>query len=196
MKRVSEIIRTAVSFARRDWRGGELNLLIAALVVAVAAIASVGFFVDRMRSALSLQAVQLLGGDLVIASDRPIPPEFLAAAKDRGLEAGRTVEFPSMILANDRAQLVSVKAVSANYPVRGRLRVADGLQDPERDAVRSPARGEIWGDPQLLRALALGQGDEVGIGDIKLRIARVIRLESDRRSGFASLAPRALIALD
>ena len=196
MKRISEIIRTAVSFARRDWRAGELNLLIAALVVAVAAIASVGFFVDRMRLALSFQAVQLLGGDLVVASDRPIPAEFLAAAKGRGLDAGSTVEFPSMMLANDRAQLVSVKAVSANYPLRGRLRIADGLEDPERDALRAPARGEIWGDPQLLRALALGQGDEVGIGDIKLRIARVIRLESDRGSGFASLAPRAMIALD
>lgn len=196
MNQASEIIKTAVSFARRDWRAGELNLLIAALVIAVAAISSVGFFVDRMRAALSLQAVQLLGGDLVIASDRPIPSEFLAEAKGRGLAFGRTVEFPSMLLANDRAQLVSVKAVSSNYPLRGRLRVADGLQDPERDAGRAPESGEVWGDPQLLRALALDKGDEVGIGDIRLRLAQVIRLESDRGTGFSSLAPRAMIALD
>ena len=41
---------------RRDWRAGELRLLLAALVVAVAALASVGVFVDRMRAALSVEA--------------------------------------------------------------------------------------------------------------------------------------------
>jgi putative ABC transport system permease protein len=65
-------IRLSWNFLRRDWRAGELQLLAAALVVAVAAIASVGFFVDRIKSALNLQARQLLGGDLVIVSTTPL----------------------------------------------------------------------------------------------------------------------------
>ena len=37
---------------RRDARAGELHLLVAALIVAVAALTAVGFFTDRVRQAL------------------------------------------------------------------------------------------------------------------------------------------------
>ena len=37
---------------RRDARAGELRLLVAALVVAIAALTAVGFFTDRIRQAL------------------------------------------------------------------------------------------------------------------------------------------------
>ncbi|MEN9315341.1 MAG: hypothetical protein RIS35_1734, partial [Pseudomonadota bacterium] len=68
----------SLQLTRRDWRAGELRMLLLALLVAVASIASVGFFVDRMRQALSLEARQLLGGDLVIASDAPFEDAWLA----------------------------------------------------------------------------------------------------------------------
>lgn len=48
---------------RRDARAGELHLLVAALVIAVAALTAVGFFTDRVRQALLLEANQLLGAD-------------------------------------------------------------------------------------------------------------------------------------
>ena len=34
----------------RDWRAGELRFLLVALIVAVSALSSVGFFIDRMRA--------------------------------------------------------------------------------------------------------------------------------------------------
>ena len=36
----------------RDWRSGEVRLLVVALAVAVAALSSVAFFVDRAQRAL------------------------------------------------------------------------------------------------------------------------------------------------
>ena len=59
---------------QRDWRAGELRFLLLALVVAVAAVSSVGFLVDRMNSALTRDASELLGADLVVRSDYPIKP--------------------------------------------------------------------------------------------------------------------------
>ena len=56
----------------RDWRSGELYFLLLALIIAVAALCSVGFFTDRIESALQRDANQLLGGDLVISADWPI----------------------------------------------------------------------------------------------------------------------------
>ncbi len=118
----------STAWLRRDFRAGELTLLLAALIIAVAAISSVGFFVDRIRLALNLQARQLLGADLVIASDAPLPETVLKQAQTGGLRSAQTVSFPSMALADaspsqaaPAAVLTSVKAVSPGYPLRGYL---------------------------------------------------------------------------
>src|SRR5690606_8847722 len=44
----------------RDWRAGELRLLLLALVIAVAAITSVGFLADRAARVLERDAAQML----------------------------------------------------------------------------------------------------------------------------------------
>ncbi|MCX8004476.1 MAG: ABC transporter permease, partial [Burkholderiaceae bacterium] len=59
------LLRQALRMTLRDWRAGELRLLAAALALAVAAVASVGFFVDRLRLGLQRDAAQLLAADLV-----------------------------------------------------------------------------------------------------------------------------------
>jgi putative ABC transport system permease protein len=182
---------------RRDWRAGELRLLLAALVIAVASIASVGFFVDRMRQALSLEARQLLGADLVVASDRPIAPELIAQARERGLRVAQTLNFPSMaIVEGAPPQLASVKVVSDGYPLRGRLRTASAPNAPDEPAQGVPARGTLWADAQLLQALGVAAGGRVALGDASFTVARVITLEPDRGASFVNFAPRVMIHLD
>ena len=51
----------------RDWRAGELTILIAAMVLAVASIGTVGVFADRVKGALGKQANLLLGADVLIS---------------------------------------------------------------------------------------------------------------------------------
>ena len=60
----------------RDVRAGELRLLIVAVTLAVAALTSVGFFSDRLQSGLQRDALQLLGGDVVVVSDNATPERF------------------------------------------------------------------------------------------------------------------------
>lgn len=186
----------SLKFTLRDWRAGELRLLIAALVVAVAAIASVGFFVDRMRSALAQQATQLIGADLVFASDQQPDTALADEARRRGLQIGSTVNFPSMVLAGGLPQLASIKAVSGNYPLRGRVRVSDAANMPDVPAERAPARGELWLDPALAQALQVTPGAEVMLGDARLRVTKLITLEPDRGTNFINFAPRAMMAID
>ena len=64
-------MRAAWRMLVRDWRAGELGVLAAALVIAVASVTSVGFFADRVGHALERDAHQLLGADLVLAADHP-----------------------------------------------------------------------------------------------------------------------------
>ncbi|WP_230370413.1 hypothetical protein [Paludibacterium denitrificans] len=59
----------ALRFARRELLAGELTVLALALVVAVTAMTSVGFFSDRVARGLTTQATQLLAADLVLSSN-------------------------------------------------------------------------------------------------------------------------------
>jgi putative ABC transport system permease protein len=185
----------------RDLRAGELRLLAVAVVLAVAALSAVGFFADRLYNGLQRDARQLLGGDAVVASDKPTAPELRTKARELELETAQTVEFPSMGRASDAqggaTRLVSVKAVTPGYPLRGRLQVrgAPGAQaEPAKATDEIPAPGTVWVDAALLDALALKLGDRLLLGDASLTIARVIVVEPDRGAGFMAFAPRVLMA--
>ncbi|TAK92222.1 MAG: FtsX-like permease family protein [Burkholderiaceae bacterium] len=181
----------------RDWRGGELHLLLAALVLAVAAIASVGFLVDRLRQGLERDAQQLLGADLLIQSDHPFTDTPIARANAMQLRTAQTVAFPSMALGAQNAVLAAVKAVSAGYPLRGTLKLRDTLRNDsaEQDATGIPRSGTVWVEPQLLQQLHAALGDTIRLGERTFVIERIIALEPDRGSNFLGFAPRVMLAL-
>lgn len=193
----SALIALAARMTRRDWRAGELRLLLAALVIAVASVTSVGFLVDRIRLGLERDATQLLGADLVLAADQAIGAEPEAHARGAGLATARTVSFPSMALAgSDASALVAVKAVSDAYPLRGAVRVLrPGGAGEDEPAAGGPPRGTVWVDGQVLAALGVKPGESLRLGDAALRIDRAISLEPDRGAGFVNFAPRVMLNL-
>ncbi|MFK3736218.1 ABC transporter permease [Massilia sp. TN1-12] len=187
----------------RDWRAGELRFLLVALVVAVAALSAVGFFVDRMRSGLTRDARQLLGADLLVNADQPLPAPWRQEAARRGLVLADTVTFPSMAQAgqgdDSQALLASVKAVSDGYPLRGQLRTTTSPEDASEalgDAAGGvPAPGTVWVDVNLLPPLKVKVGSNVQLGDKTFRIARLIATEPDRGASFSNFAPRVMLNL-
>lgn len=182
----------------RDWRAGELRLLAAALVVAVAAVTSVGFFVDRIRLGLQRDATQLLGADLVLSSDQPIDEAVRERARADGLALAETVTFPSMAISEANAEastLAAVKAVSAGYPLRGALRVRSAPGQPDEVTRDIPAPGTVWVDPQALDALRIAPGETLRLGDKRFVVAGLIAVEPDRGAQFINFAPRVLLNL-
>lgn len=181
----------------RDWRAGELRVLVLAVALAVAALTAVGFFADRLQNGLERDARQLIGGDAVLRSDQPPPPAFEAQAKALGLATTGHVSFPTMGRADDAqggtARLVALKAVQAGYPLRGRLSVASAPDAPDAPTDDIPPPGTAWVDAPLLSALDLKVGDPLWLGDRQFRIDRVIVIEPDRGAGFMSFAPRVMI---
>nr|WP_232540121.1 FtsX-like permease family protein [Azohydromonas aeria] len=191
------VVKLAWRQTWRDLRAGELRLLVVAVLLAVAALTAVGFFANRLNAGLERDAGALLGGDALVAADKPVPADFEAQARAQGLRTARSASFPSMALAPDdkggASRLVAVKAVSEGYPLRGQLRVRDAADGPSRPADGIPSPGSVWVDAAVLDALQLRLGDELLLGDARLRIERVITLEPDRGAGFLSFAPRALL---
>ena len=181
----------------RDVRAGELRLLIVAVTLAVAALTAVGFFADRLQGGLERDARQLLGGDVVVVSDNPPPPQFTERARQLRLQAIVTVSFPTMARAQDAqggaSRLVALKSVPAGYPLRGTLRVSDAPNVPDQPTREIPAPGEVWVDAPLLEALGLQVGDLLLLGDSSLRVGRILVVEPDRGSGFMSFAPRVML---
>lgn len=191
------VLSLALRQTLRDFRAGELRLLVVAVMLAVAALTAVGFFADRLKNGLNRDAAQLLGGDAIVASDQPTPAAFIEQAQAQGLEQAHTVAFPSMARAPDAqggaTRLASVKAVSEGYPLRGQVRVTRQPGAGDEPAGGIPEPGSVWVDAALLDALQLRVGDELMLGDAGLRISRVITLEPDRGAGFMAFAPRVML---
>jgi putative ABC transport system permease protein len=181
----------------RDWRAGELRLLLLAVTLAVAALTAVGFFADRLQGGLTRDARALIGGDAVIQSDNAPPPTFEQQARSLGLQTVQTLGFPTMGRARDEdggaARLVALKSVAPGYPLRGALRVADAPDAADAVTRDIPAPGTVWVDAALLAALDLKIGQPLLLGDSSLTLAKVIVVEPDRGAGFMSFAPRVMI---
>jgi putative ABC transport system permease protein len=181
----------------RDLRAGELRLLIVAVALAVAALTAVGFFADRLKGGLQRDALQLLGGDVVVRSDGLTPQAFIDKAKSLGLKAISTVTFPTMARAREEdggaSKLVAFKAVPAGYPLRGSLKVAADAQDAGSDTRDIPEPGTAWADASLLDALDLKIGQNLLMGDASFKLTRIIVQEPDRGAGFINFSPRVMI---
>ena len=187
----------------RDVRAGELRLVVLAVTLAVAALTAVGFLADRLQAGLQRDAQQLLGGDAVIASDRPLEPAYAAQAAALGLQTANTLSFPTMARAasaqGGTSKLVALKAVESGYPLRGTLRTArtldDALATPMRDAVQTgiPQAGTVWVEAQLLDALGVAPGQPLLLGNSSLTIAAVLTQEPDKGAAFMNFAPRVML---
>ncbi|MEO4046604.1 FtsX-like permease family protein [Pseudomonas sp. CAU 1711] len=179
----------------RDSRAGELRVLFFALLVAVAASTAIGYFGARLNAAMLLRATEFLGADLVLAGSSPAGAEQIEAGRRLGLEHARVVEFSSVIAGEQGIQLASVKAASRNYPLRGELKSAAAPYAAEQPGA-GPQPGEAWGEARLFAALDLQPGDRIEVGNLSLRLSRVLTHEPDRAGDFYSLTPRVLMHID
>ncbi|MEE9398585.1 MAG: FtsX-like permease family protein [Methylococcales bacterium] len=191
---ILRLSKLATRFLISDFRKGELTILIAALIIAVACTSSIGVLSDRLKRTMTNQSSEFMGADMVVRGHEVFSLSWLEKANQLGLSHGRTVEFASVIIANDELLLTSVKAVSANYPLRGRLKISDGGIVEEKFAEGIPRSGFVWVDPRVLTHLKLNLGDSVEIGEKQLTIEHVLTYEPDRGGNIYSLSPRVLIS--
>lgn len=189
-------LRLAWRMLLRDWRARELDVLIAAIVLAVASVGTVGFFADRVRSALTREANLLLGGDVMISADRPLPDVFVAQAKTRGFAVSPVVRFNSMV-AKDGAEappvLSTVKAVTQGYPLRGAILLVDPANPTGKAANGVPPPGVAWPDTRLADRLKVGVGGRIALGDATFTVGAVIIQEPEVASGMLTGGARVLI---
>ncbi len=185
----------AIRLFIRDWRSGEVLILLVALLVGVTCISAVTFFTDRVRQAVGQQAGEALAGDLRVESNYPLPEEYKASAIAHGVETADVVHFRSVIFSDDSSTLTDIRGVSAGYPLRGEMRIADGMTSLPYSAVGVPGRGSAWAEPSLIARLGLQVGDSIQVGQIELQITKTLEFRPDEGWRFLELAPTLLLNL-
>jgi putative ABC transport system permease protein len=194
--RNNSLINMAFKMLSRDWRAGELRVLALALVLAVTSVTSVGFFADRIRQAILRDAHQLLGADVLLDADHPWTGAIPDEIRRRGLAYAEVMSFVSMARGDTATQLSGVKAVSAGYPLRGKMRIAMALNAPDEITDRVPEPGTVWVDERLALALERKVGENLQLGDASLRIGAILTLEPDRNGSFFNIAPRLMMRIE
>jgi putative ABC transport system permease protein len=180
----------------RSWRGGELGLILWALVLAVAVVTSVSLLAERIERALTQESSSFLAADLVVRSSKDVPAEWLDEANKRDLHTARMISFASIVFFGDDLHLASIKAVEPAYPLRGTIKrsLIPFSRDPNviESVDFGPAEGEVWVDARLLPLLNVNLGDSIDLGDQSLKISHILVEEPDG-SSYSFIGARVLM---
>ena len=189
-------LRLALIALSRDYRSGELTILLLALLVAVSALTAVSFFTARVNLAVGQQAGEVLAADLRLRSQQPLRREYFATAERLGAKTAQMSVFPSVVFLGDTSQLAAVTAITSGYPLRGRLKTASAPFETGVETDRLPQPGEVWADGRLLAALSAKVGDRVRVGAQELKVTAVLAYRPDQGTQFVDLAPTLLMRFE
>lgn len=169
----------------QSFRTGGLYLLIIALSLAISATTALKFSNDQVKNAVSLQASQMLGADLVLSNNEPIEQQWKKKAEQLGLKQTNVTIFSSMAHTQDQFVMVNVKAIEPLFPLRGQLEI-----EPSAKAIQS---GEVWLSQRAADLLKVKLGDTVSIADGTFRFSGVIVHDSNQELGFSGFSPTVII---
>ena len=181
----------------RDWRGGQLNLIVSALILAVMVVTAVSLLADRVERGINQQITAFLAADLALRGDAEIEQQFIDQSVELGLQTAKTATFRSMVFAGETSHLASLKAVESTYPLRGAIELSgeEVLEQTEK-LTQGPKPGEVWVEPRLLNLLDIQLGDTLEVGYSDLTVSRLIVNEPDRGTGFSVAGARVMMSYD
>ncbi len=183
---------------KREIRTHDAKLLAVAVMLAVTALAGVGFFTQHLQMTMAQNAKAMLGGDVVVSSDNPLPDFFVQQAQQQGLQQASSQSFMSMARTIDtntgiepKTALVAIKSVDSAYPLRGGVQTEG--EDVHIQTEKAPQPGTVWVEKSVLLSLGKKLGEKIALGDATFIIAKTIIQEPDKGLNFAQMAPRVLM---
>ncbi|PSU50817.1 ABC transporter permease [Photobacterium frigidiphilum] len=172
---------------RELWQG-QLWPVAVALTLIIACVFALAALVSRVEKIMTDQGRSVLAADLVLVSNNPIEPSLLSKAEALGLTFSEQTRFGTMAFSEQQMQLISVKAVESDFPLRGQLALQDRLN------VQSKVNpGELWLSERLFSLLDVKEGDIVAIGDAELKVSGKIAQEPELSFNPFSQMPAVLI---
>ena len=154
------------SWSIEEIRHGQLWPVSIALTLIIACVFALSALAERMEQVIVKQGKDALTADSVFVSANPIPQPLLDLTQVEQLESSQLTRFSTMAFSDNSMQLVTVKAVESNYPLRGEM-ILEGADNAASNHVEP---GELWLDERIFVQLEVEIGDNVTIGDANLTI--------------------------
>ncbi|MEZ8317082.1 ABC transporter permease [Vibrio splendidus] len=161
------------SWSIEEIRHGQLWPVSIALTLIIACVFALSALAERMEQVIVKQGKDALTADSVFISANPIPQPLLDLTQVEQLESSQLTRFSTMAFSDNSMQLVTVKAVESNYPLRGEM-ILEGADKASSNHVKP---GELWLDERIFAQLEVEIGDNVTIGDADLTITGRITQE-------------------
>ncbi len=180
----------------RDWKSGQLSLLLISLIIAISTITGIALFASRIENSILGEATQVLAGDAQISGSQPLPEDWLNRARADGLAVSEVTGFRAMAFSPTQTQLAAIKAVDDAYPLKGELLWAEQPYGASKVAAAGPRAGEVWLTSRLFAALETDIGKTVEIGNAEFVVAGALIQEPDNAESLFGVAPRVLMHRD
>jgi putative ABC transport system permease protein len=172
-------VKLAFKLFSRELRRGELTIIFAAVALAVLTVFSLSSVTERIGLNISQKTSDFIAADRRLSSNHAFDLSLLDNGKDYELNTAQLLYFDSMLFANDELVLSSVKAVTPEYPLRGKLTLKDSVEGQPFETVGAPQSGNLWLSESLFYSLDVAVGDTVELGAGIFTISKVLVTEPD-----------------
>ncbi|MGF0539549.1 ABC transporter permease [Agrobacterium sp. ES01] len=196
MKRLFSLAPVAIRIALRELRGGlsGFYIFLACIALGTGAIAAVNSVASTITASIASQGQSLLAGDVRFElNNREANSEEMSFLEGLGTVAKSTGLRSMARLADGSDQsLVEIKAVDDAYPLYGEVKTEPTV--PLQSLLK--ADGSVYGAvaaPLLLDRLGIKPGDEILVGNARLKISASLLSEPDALSDGFGFAPRLLM---
>jgi len=179
------------------WRDSRRNrsrlfLFISSIILGIAALVAIYSFEHNLKKDIDSQAKGLLGADLVVETNKAVSPEAQKMLQGLGEERSEERAFASMIYfpKSEGTRLVSVKALSGQYPYYGEIETS-----PAAASRTFREKQSALVDKTLMLQFDAQVGDSIKVGELTFEIAGILN-KAPGQTGFASsVAPIVYIPL-
>ncbi|NHC04440.1 FtsX-like permease family protein [Acinetobacter sp. 187] len=171
---------------RQSFASSGVYLLIIALSLAISATTALKFSNAQIQQAVFLQAAKMQAADLVLTDNVPISAQWKEIAQRERLKQSEVTVFSSMAYTQDNFVMVNVKAIDADFPLRGELKV--------QPAQAPIASGQVWLSQRSMDLLQVKIGDTLNIADAGFKVSAVIEKDNNQELGFSAFSPTVIIS--
>lgn len=182
-------LKAASLWFMRGFRRGDWLWLWLAVVVASSSVTLVEQLAHTVHQSMLAKSAESLSADLVIRSSRPIEDTWARQAQDDGLNTSANISLTTMAMFNDQFQMVQLKGIEANYPLRG------ALQTEQQISLNQLQTNQLLADPQLNGLIDLNLGDSITLGRKEFEVRDWLAGQDVFQATFSQFAPQMILPL-
>jgi putative ABC transport system permease protein len=166
------VLQRLFAWSVDEIRQGQLWPVALSFALIIACIFGLSALAERMEQVIVKQGKDALTADTVFVSSNQINTQVIDAIEFSEMDSSFYTRFATMAFSDTSMQLVTVKAVDSNYPLRGNLQLKGN-----KGLTQHVEPGELWLDERIMNQLEIKIGDIVTIGDADLTFTGTILSE-------------------